>query len=92
MTEENSKLIISSVFVIRILIFRVILRPWEIVSDIKPKKDISDLMLFLGSLLYYISIDIMKDENSIISNQSHQLRKTRTNIEPLWARGIRKSL
>jgi len=60
MTPNRSKMIMGSLILIRILIHKIILRPWTVFYDIKKTKVNKQNLLTIASVLYYLTTGLYK--------------------------------
>ncbi len=81
MTPSKSKLLLSSLVLVRVLLHRAILRPWTIFPEIKEKNVKIENLLTVGSIVYHCLMDQIRDEVPIISD-NQVLLKPKDRVKP----------
>eukprot|EP01017_Pseudomicrothorax_dubius_P043394 TRINITY_DN7217_c0_g1_i3.p1 TRINITY_DN7217_c0_g1~~TRINITY_DN7217_c0_g1_i3.p1 ORF type:complete len:604 (-),score=119.35 TRINITY_DN7217_c0_g1_i3:60-1802(-) len=89
---ERTKMIIAFQILIRTLIYKFLLRPWEVNPKVKKGENFRRNMKTLASVLYHIILDHMKMSAPVIQkNQIHlpNFAKIKPKAEPLYAEETR---
>jgi len=81
MTPNRSKMIMGSLILIRILIHKIILRPWTVFYDIKKSKVNKQNLLTVASVLYYITTGLYK-RNLALQHNNQAFLTPETRIKP----------
>jgi len=91
MTPNRSKMIMGSLILIRILIHKIILRPWTVFYDIKKTKVNKQNLLTIASVLYYLTTGLYKRNLALQHNNQAFLTpeaRVKPRSNPLPALGI----
>ena len=72
MKAERVRMLALTIFVLRVYLFRIIVKPWIDFPDIKKKESLMNNCYHVCSLIYYILVDYIKTKCFRIgSNQVH---------------------
>lgn len=73
MNNEKGKMIIICLFIFRMLLLKILLKPWESVTDLPKTEDLRINAKWVASIIYEVSWDIMKANCAIQYNNQVQL-------------------
>jgi hypothetical protein len=93
MTPQRSKMLLAFWILVRALIFRVILKPWEIIKTLNAKDEVLRRNVkCIGSVLLQLVVDYVRGNLAVVvKNQAHlpNEARTRPRAKPLKAEEVR---
>ena len=73
MTDFSSKMIIGCFVLLRVLLHKIIMRPWTAIPSLKENNINKKNLLTIGSILYHTIIDYFRENISICPNNQKLL-------------------